>query len=85
MVKMASFRRPQSLYEAAIALGLFLLVPWECMQFMSVAFPGHTFFFYIDLHIVKTKKSSCLKPPGLDPDTWYVASAGRKHLNMFLL
>ena len=45
MVKMASSWRLQSLYEAAIVLGLFLSVPWVCMQFMSVAFPGHTFFF----------------------------------------
>ena len=47
MVLWSKWHRPggHRVYEAVIYLCLFLSVPWVCMQFVSVGFPGHTFFF----------------------------------------
>ena len=42
---------------------LFLAVSWGCLRFVIVVFPDHTHYF---LYREKVKKSSCLKPEGLD-------------------
>ena len=31
-----------------IVLWLFLAVPWVCLQFVSVVFPDHTHYFFIE-------------------------------------
>ena len=69
MVLWSKWHRPRGhrVYEAVIVFFLlFFTVPWVCMQCVSVAFPGHTFFLHC-LYIENIKKYSCLKPSGLEP------------------
>ena len=44
---------------------LFLAVPWGCLRFVIVVFPdnNHLLFLYRE----NVKKSSCLKPQGIEP------------------
>ena len=48
MVLWSKWHRPggHRVYEAVIVPGLFITVPWACMQCEGVAFPGHTFLLH---------------------------------------
>ena len=58
MVQWSKWHRPggHRVYEAVIVLCLFLKVPRVCVQCVSVAFSGHTFFLHCLTYSENIKK-----------------------------